>query len=38
MPPVEASRFAVRGSMRGHVILEHISNALGWHFAAQASV
>ncbi|MBV1860294.1 MAG: glutaminase A [Nannocystaceae bacterium] len=25
------------GSVRGHVILEHLSNALGWHFATQAS-
>lgn len=25
------------GSVRGHVILEHVSNALGWHFAAQAT-
>lgn len=23
------------GSVRGHVILEHVSSALGWHFASQ---
>ncbi len=25
------------GSVRGHVILEHVSNALNWHFAAHPS-